>query len=210
MASPMCQNAVSASNKPLTAEECVELVIDTDLTQDQFDRLCRRGVFKDETLHSHRRLSEGFEAYDAKLPTVYYLCEDKPGCAYDPVAYVAQWLDKTYESLDLQAEDPIILARRIDGSPEGAVKKYPMVAECVSAIQDPNCQSPDNCQVFALARCTESTKAEVEHFTDFQERWNQVESFKGHDIVQVVVVDGSAATKAVGLGGSTATCNCFR
>jgi hypothetical protein len=197
-------------SESLGPEQLALLVVGAQLTHAQFGFLAHKGQLAGTEAKSRYVLTDGFKRLEAELPSLKFLAQHYPGCCYEPEDYITRVLDMHIESFELADGAPIIVVWKEDGTPEGAVKKYPMLATCVNFPQQQNCQSLENCHVLAIARCAESAESERKHFGVFHRRIMGMAEYKGRKLLHIQVGDGSDMSKKCGHMGQSATHPCFR
>lgn len=186
----------------MTMEEVAILCISADLTHQQFDTLCKKGVLLDNSRKSSRDLTEGMGCVEKSLPEAYFLCEGHPGVCFTPKEYVHRALDIDYDKLEIPESEPnIYLMRAGDGTDDA---KYPMFNEAFNFVQDPDCQCIDRCHIVCLGRITESVAAEAQHLSTFHEAWQEIPPYRGKNIEQGYGGDGADKVKKEGHGGFSA------
>lgn len=130
------------------------LVVGGNLTNAQWEYLCRSRNLADDKLKSMSIVNKGLRELEAYLPTLDFLIPGYPGCAFDPEKLIDIALSKCIADLELDGEfsKTIVAALADDGASEGLTKLYPMLLETLNFVQDPNCQSVLKCHVLAIAR----------------------------------------------------------
>lgn len=210
---PQFQDAlqVQESTRWRTEEEWALVVIEAELTYDQFDTMAKRAALGDPRVKSWWPLLAGMRAVEAQLPPIRWLIEGKPGVCVDPPDLFEAVLTQFFDRLEFKGsqQDKLFVVRAGDGCNEGK-GEFPMYQEAFNLPQDPDCQSPLHCFVTALGRIIESVDDEKKHLSTFCKRWVMVKAFRDKVVVQVYVGDGSDLSKKVGMGGQGATCFCFR
>ena len=206
--------------RTVTPEQAAMLVVGGNLTNAQWEHLCKSRCLADASLKSMRVVNEGLQELEKLLPPLGYLVPDAGnpavskfcGCAYDPEKYIGMILQETVDDLDLQGEfsKTIVAALADDGASEGKTVEYPMLLETLNFVQDGACQSLLKCHVLALARCSESHANEMAQFDAYHSKFSAITKWGDYDLVFVYVADGSDLSKKMGLGGQQAHCPCTR
>ena len=85
-----------------TPEDMALICIGAQLTHDQFDYLCKKRVLKDTSFNSKFKLSEGFDAVQASIPEIKFLCRPFSGCCFDPYEYLSYCLNTDFSRLEFR------------------------------------------------------------------------------------------------------------
>ena len=190
-----------------TPEEVAMVVIAAQLSQNQFDHLCKHSAFIDETYSSRKLLSVGMKAVADSLPEIFFMQNPFPGCCFDPLSYLTQQLEEDGSLLEFHPgplEDAVLIMRAGDGSGDG---KFPMYTECYNLPQMEACQEVRHCHVTANGRFVESVEGEHLHLTTYYTKWDEVNKAEVEvcgakkRIVQAYGGDGADLVKKKGTAG---------
>ena len=77
-----------------TPEAVAMAVIAAQLSQLQFDHLCKHSAFIDESYNSRKLLSVGMKDVADSLPEIFFMQNSFPGCCFDPLTYLTQQLEE--------------------------------------------------------------------------------------------------------------------
>lgn len=86
-----------------TPEEMALLAIGANLSQEQFDHMCKKEVFGDDAYASRWLRRAGFAAVKASLPVIMFLAEPFPGCCFNPADLVPRVLEVDGGRLEFRA-----------------------------------------------------------------------------------------------------------
>ena len=193
--------------KEMTPEEVAMLCIAAQLTQVQFDHLCKHSAFVDDRYNSSKLLSQGMKEVGESLPERFFMQNPFPGCCYDPLDYLMAQVEQDtnlFEFREGPLKDAVLVMRKGDGSGDA---KFPMFTEVYNCPQMPQCQMVEHCHVVANGRFVESVEGEKVHLGEYYKRWSRVEKKsimvdgKPKRLVQAYGGDGADLVKKKGTAG---------